>query len=88
MRTLGPPDTAQRTGVVSFTAESMEPQDLAGVLDDAFSICVRAGLHCSPAAHRAAATFPLGAVRVSPGPTNTEADIDALLAALGEILDL
>jgi cysteine desulfurase / selenocysteine lyase len=31
-------------------------------------------------------TFPDGTVRVSPGPLNTEADIDRLVGALREIL--
>jgi selenocysteine lyase/cysteine desulfurase len=42
-------------------------------------------LHCAPYVHRAIGTFPDGTVRVSPGPFNTEADIDRLADALAEI---
>lgn len=86
VRVLGPKDAARRTGVVSFTSEAMAPHELAGVLDDAFGICVRAGLHCAPHTHRALGTHPHGAVRASPGPGSTEGDIDALLSALCAIL--
>ena len=45
-------------------------------------ICVRAGLHCAPMAHRALGTPEDGAVRVSFGRFNTLADVDALWRAL------
>lgn len=45
-------------------------------------ICVRAGLHCAPMAHRALGTPEGGAVRVSLGRYNTLAHIDALWKAL------
>ena len=44
-----------------------------------------AGLHCAPYIHRAIGSYPDGLVRVSPGPFNTEADIDRLIAALREV---
>lgn len=61
------------------------PQDLAIALDGSFSIALRAGLHCAPYAHKAVGTYPHGTLRISPGPFNTEADIDLLLHALQEI---
>jgi selenocysteine lyase/cysteine desulfurase len=45
-----------------------------------------AGLHCAPDAHRSIGTLPSGTIRVSPGLFNTESDIDALLAALENIV--
>ena len=57
--------------------------DMAPLALDAEAI--RPGLHCAPYVHKAIGTFPDGAVRVSPGPFNTEADIDALAGALAEI---
>src|SRR5207302_1489192 len=62
------------------------PADGGGILDQAFEIALRPGLHCAPYMHRALGTFPDGTVRVSPGPFNTEADIDRLAGALAEIL--
>ena len=45
-------------------------------------ICVRAGLHCAPLAHKALGTPDGGAVRVSFGRYNTRSDVDALWQAL------
>ena len=60
-------------------------QDLAIGLDSNWGIAVRAGLHCSPYAHRALGTFPDGTLRLSPGPFTTAGEIDAFLAALSEM---
>jgi selenocysteine lyase/cysteine desulfurase len=59
--------------------------EIGGILDQAFDIAVRPGLHCAPYIHRSLGTFPEGTVRVSPGPFNTEADIDDLAQALAEM---
>jgi cysteine desulfurase / selenocysteine lyase len=74
-----------RVGTISFNVKGFSPQELGGILDESFSIAVRPGLHCSPYAHRVIGTFPDGAVRMSPGHFNTEADVDALTGALAEI---
>lgn len=84
-RVLGHRDQARRVGTITFVSELLAAPELGGILDQAFDIAVRPGLHCAPYIHRAQGTFPDGAVRVSPGPFNTEADIDALAAALAEI---
>jgi cysteine desulfurase family protein len=74
-----------RTGVVSLNIKGRAPAEVGAILDTSFGIAVRAGLHCAPGAHRFMGTFPEGTVRVSPGPFNTDDDIDALAAALREI---
>jgi selenocysteine lyase/cysteine desulfurase len=66
----------------------MGSEDLAAILDTSFDIAVRAGNHCSPYVHKAVGSYDDGLVRVSPGPFNTEADIDALVAALREIVSV
>ena len=81
-----PSEAAARTGIVSFTLAGHAPSEVGAILDASFGIAVRTGLHCAPGAHRFLGTFPEGTVRVSPGPFNTEDDIDALVAALLEIL--
>jgi cysteine desulfurase family protein len=78
-------DHSRRVGTLSFRSESLPASELGGILDQAFDIAIRPGLHCAPYIHRSLNTFPEGAVRVSPGPFNTEADIDALADALAEI---
>jgi len=80
-------DASRRVSTLSFSAEALPAAELAGVLDQAFDVAVRPGLHCSPYIHRALGTLPAGGtVRVSTGPFNTAADVDALASALTEIL--
>lgn len=79
-------DPNRRVGTLSFRSETLPAADLGGILDQAFDIAIRPGLHCAPYIHRSLGTFPEGTVRVSPGPFNTEADIDKLVGALREIL--
>jgi cysteine desulfurase family protein len=82
---FGHRDSARRVGTLSFRSESLPAAELGGILDQAFDIAVRPGLHCAPYIHRALGTFPDGTVRVSTGPFNTDADIDSLAGALEEI---
>lgn len=82
---VGHADPARRVGTFSFRCEAVPSEDLAGILDTTFNICVRAGNHCSPYIHRAVGSYDDGLTRVSPGPFNTAADIDALATALAEI---
>lgn len=86
VRLYGPPDTAQRTATICLNLAGREPQEVSYLLDRLYDIQTRSGLHCSPWSHRALGTFPEGAVRVSLGFFNTEAEIDTLLAAVDEIL--
>ncbi len=83
---FGHRDNSRRVGTLSFRSESLPATELGGILDQAFDIAIRPGLHCAPYTHKALGTFPDGTVRVSPGPFNTEADIDRLAGALREIL--
>jgi cysteine desulfurase family protein len=83
---FGHRDPERRTGAVSFRSETLPAMELGGILDQAFDIAVRPGLHCAPYIHRALGTFPDGTVRASPGVFNTADDIDRLADALGQIL--
>lgn len=82
----GARDVSRRVSTLSFRCEALPAAEIGGILDQAFDIAVRPGLHCAPYVHKAIGTFPEGAVRVSPGAFNTEADIDNLTQALSEIL--
>lgn len=69
--------------VVAFEGTALSPRELAEVLDRAFHIHVRAGLHCAPAAHRVLGTLARGgAVRISGGSATTSSDVLALKDAL------
>jgi selenocysteine lyase/cysteine desulfurase len=80
-------DPVHRTGVVSFRLDGAGVALTGTILDEAFGIAVRTGLHCSPAAHRAIGTFSEGTVRVSFGQFNTLGDVDALISAVRQIRD-
>lgn len=82
---FGHRDAARRVGTLSFRSEVLAAPELGGILDQAFDIAVRPGLHCAPYIHRSLGTFPDGTIRVSPGPFSTEADIDQLSGALAEV---
>jgi cysteine desulfurase/selenocysteine lyase len=83
---FGHRDPSRRVGTLSFRSQALPATEVGGILDQAFEIAIRPGLHCAPYVHRAIGTFPDGTVRVSPGPFSTEADIDRLAGALVEIL--
>jgi cysteine desulfurase/selenocysteine lyase len=77
----GPPDPADRVGLVSFNLAGVHPHDLAQILDRA-GVAIRAGHHCAMPLHE---RFGLAAsARASFGPYTSVADLEALLAGLRE----
>jgi len=84
---IGDAPLSRRIGVLSLVVEGVAPVDAGAILDESFGIAVRPGLHCAPYAHRALGTFPDGTIRVSPGWSTTEAEVDQLIAALREIAE-
>lgn len=82
---FGHRDLKRRVATLAFRSESLPAAELGGILDQAFDIAIRPGLHCAPYIHKAIGTAPEGAVRVSPGPFNTRSDIETLVGALREI---
>ena len=81
----GPGEATKCGGVLSFNIKGMDPSSVAFRLDDEFSICVRAGLHCAPEAHRAIGTYPTGTVRVSPNIMNNLEEIETFISAIATI---
>ena len=75
-------DSAPHTGILSFTLDGVDSGELAAWLDRTHGICLRAGLHCAPAAHRRLGTFPSGTLRAGVGPFNTDDDVDSLGTAI------
>ncbi|MCC7408054.1 MAG: aminotransferase class V-fold PLP-dependent enzyme, partial [Phycisphaeraceae bacterium] len=82
----GPRDAKRCVGTLSLNLQGYEAPDVGSILDDTFNIAVRPGLHCAPYAHKKLGTFPWGAVRISPGPFNTQDELNALLDALEQML--
>jgi len=74
-----------QTGVVSFRLDTGDVALTGTILDEAFGIAVRTGLHCAPATHKAIGTSPEGTVRVSFGQFNTQDHVDALVAAVPQL---
>lgn len=75
------------SGIIAFNFKEIDSTEVSYVLDKAYSIATRAGLHCAPLAHETLGTIKGGIVRISVSCFNTEEEIDILLDALREISD-
>ncbi len=78
----GPADPAQRGGVVSFNFQEIHPHDVGTILDQE-GIAIRAGHHCAQPLMRQYGIS--GTCRASFYVYTTEAEIDALVAALDRV---
>jgi cysteine desulfurase/selenocysteine lyase len=77
----GPRSVSERGGVLSFSYKDIHPHDLSQIFDE-YGVCVRAGHHCAKPLMR---RLGVGATaRASLYLYNDEADIDALVDAIGE----
>lgn len=86
VRILGPAIGVKRVPVVSIVIEDHDHALLAGALDREYGIAVRAGLHCAPWAHRTLGSLETGALRFGLGWSTTDADVDAAIAAMRELV--
>jgi len=82
---LGPGPEQERTAIVAFTMEGIDPSELAFILDRQFGIAVRSGFHCTPLGHACAGTTETGAVRASPGYFTEKSEIVSMIRAVREI---
>ena len=78
----GPADPADGVGILSLNLDGVPCATVARLLDDDWGVMTRAGLHCSPAAHRSLGTAPDGTLRFSWGYDTTDADIATAVEAL------
>ncbi|MFP7696198.1 aminotransferase class V-fold PLP-dependent enzyme [Trueperella sp. LYQ143] len=79
VRILGPTDSSERVGVISFVVDAVHPHDVSQLLD-ARGIAIRVGHHCAQPIHQ---HFGVTAsCRLSFGPYNNEADVDRFISAL------
>ena len=85
LHVVGRHDTLARVGVVSVTADGLDPALMADALEQECGIMVRVGLHCAPNAHKTLGTFPAGTVRFSFGYRNTLQQVDTALTALRDL---
>ncbi|MEZ6242230.1 MAG: aminotransferase class V-fold PLP-dependent enzyme [Phycisphaerales bacterium] len=83
----GPGADVDRTSVVSFTLDGVTPKEASERLCEGHGIVCRSGYHCAPLAHETIGTHALGGtVRMSPGYFTTEAEIDAALEGVAQIV--
>jgi cysteine desulfurase family protein len=82
----GPRDVEQQVGVVSISMDGIDPRELAGMLDSAHHVQVRAGIQCAPLMHETLGTTKLGGTaRFSLGAFTSEEEIDTAIAAVAQI---
>ncbi|MDO5708168.1 MAG: aminotransferase class V-fold PLP-dependent enzyme [Andreesenia angusta] len=83
----GPEDFSKRVPVVSINIGEEDSSEIGYILNSAFEIYTRPGLHCAPLAHKTLGTFEQGTVRFSFGAFNTEDEIDKCIDAINEICE-
>jgi len=83
VRVLGPLDTHDRRGVVSFAVEGFSAEEVCLHLDS-HGVALRGGYHCAQPLLRAFGVD--GAARASLAPYSLDDDVDALFAGLEDLL--
>ena len=84
--TVYAPDKMENmSGTVSFTVDGISSETVGEKLAG-YGVAVRAGLHCSPEAHKTAGTIDTGTVRASVSVFNTAREIHYLLEMLEKIV--
>ncbi|MBE9485228.1 MAG: aminotransferase class V-fold PLP-dependent enzyme [Bacteroidetes bacterium] len=82
-------DPANRNAVLSMNIDKFDSGDVGTLLDVDYNIACRTGLQCAPLVHEGIGTIDMhGTVRLSIGPFNTEAHIDAAIEALKDIASI
>jgi len=81
----GPTAEEPRAAVLSLNINGIGCHEVAFILDKAFGIATRPGLHCAPDAHTTIGTIETGTVRLSVGFFNSEQDIDTTVKAIAHI---
>lgn len=77
--------TLDSKNVFSFNVKNLDSNVVADILNEKYGVCVRAGLHCAPLAHKKLGTLKTGAVRASIDFNNTKHEIDYFARAIKEI---
>ena len=83
----GTKDAKKQASVISINVGDLDSSEISYILDQAFDIAVRSGLHCAPLAHKSLGTFEQGTVRFSIGYFNKKTDIDNAVSALKKICE-
>jgi len=82
-------NTKNQNPVLSINIEGFDSGDVGMMLDVDYNIASRTGLQCAPLVHTGIGTDKIhGTVRLSIGPFNTEAHVDAALEAIADIASI
>ncbi len=76
------PDIEHFVPLLSFNISDKDPNTVASILDKSFGVCVRAGFHCSPIAHKYMGTGEVGTIRICPSAFTSEKDIKSFINAV------
>ena len=87
IRIIGPMDSGSHIAVVSLVINHSSPGEVAHILESAFGIVLRAGLHCAPLIHPYL-NAEGGTVRISFSVLNKPEDADAVADAVLTIADM
>lgn len=85
VKIYGTQNAESQASVISLNIGSLDSSEVSYILDQAFDIAVRAGLHCAPLAHKTLGTIEQGTLRFSIGYFNTKDDIDKAIEAIRKI---
>ncbi|GAB6137155.1 aminotransferase class V-fold PLP-dependent enzyme [Halanaerobaculum tunisiense] len=80
-----PTEIENQVQLLSVNFGTEDAGEVGYVLDKAFDVAVRTGLHCAPLAHRSLGTFEQGTVRFSVGYFNTLEEIKKVVEISQEI---
>jgi cysteine desulfurase/selenocysteine lyase len=72
--------------IVGFTVEGYDSAEISAAVEAIAGVQVRSGHHCAALIHDHLGTRRGGTVRASFGPFNTDADVDALVAAVASLV--
>lgn len=86
LKILGPEDPEDRSGIVSFTVEGLDPHDIALQLDSSANIMIRSGYHCCHSWLNA--NNIKGSARASLYIYNTEEEAQKFVEALKQTINL
>jgi cysteine desulfurase/selenocysteine lyase len=85
LKVYGPHDPEKRAGIFSFNVGSLNPHDVAMMMDASAGIQVRSGHHCALPLAKELLNTPTGSVRASVYIYSTKAETNALVETLGEV---
>ena len=87
IRIYGDFTTGDRCPIVALNLGDYDSSQVSDELFVTYGICTRPGAHCAPLMHYALGTEKQGAVRFSFSHFNTEAEVDAAIAAMRELTE-